>query len=242
MDLLCPNCHKHEISIVRILWLGTGRGYSGSDDMIICPRCGKGIGLAKGRETIINLVTIVVPLLLGLFAGTMLADHGGIPDVKFFSTVLLIGCAIAARFLAVRQFAVLAPVEAPSEDDENSVPDETISLTDIDKELRRLRDIKSAEFTILYEPHGKYMSMYCRKGRFIIELAFATQALRRMEEKFKSAIRSLGKTATEFDTSGMVGYEADLGPSLEGAANDVRQIFTEVFNIPSDTMVAISRD
>lgn len=238
MDLRCTHCHKHQFSIWQVLRLGTGGRREYSSDVLICPRCGSASTISNKQLTWINVATLVgaigtIALLVSVF-GSFLR-----PFIAVIPTLIVTVC---IRLLVIWKFAVLVPAEVPAQDEEASVPDETIGFSGLRTELKRLHDMKKAQFTAIFEPHGKYMSLYCRKGRFIIELAFANDALRAQGPRFKGVIDSMGRPLKEFDSGGMSGYEADLGASLEIAADDVKAIFSKVFDVSEGTRIAISRD
>ena len=110
--------------------------------------------------------------------------------------------------------------------------------------MKRLSDDKKAEFTILYEPKDdRYMSLYCRKGMFVIELAFLPENIEeKFGEKFKHAVTQAGAKSRAFDNNSVRGLEADLGMNLEAASGKVQKIFCNVFDLKPDAKIRITRD
>ncbi|HEX2667492.1 MAG TPA: hypothetical protein VHP13_03875, partial [Gammaproteobacteria bacterium] len=221
MNLHCPHCQKHVFPISSVFMLGENGRYSGYNRPLECPHCGGYSKLQAWRQTFIDLLTLVGCGLA--ITSVVLVTHGD-KTAAIWGTGLAIVFGVIARYLAIRMLAVLVPSnDAPEDDKILEVPKESISPDQLPKELRRLKDDKKTQFSVIFEPNGGYLSLYCRKDTFVVELAFATRALRAREKKFKAAIVAAGAIAKEFDSNGLGGYEATLGSDVSLAADKVHQ-------------------
>ncbi len=240
MDLRCPHCHKHVFPLRSVFMLGVNGRYSSFNRPLECPYCGGYSKLSGLRQTLIDVITLAAAGLIIVFG--VFITHG-VGNAEIVVAGLAMGIGVAARYLAIKRFAVLVPADAAQEKEQAiHLPEESIAPNQIQEELSRLKEDKKAEFSVLFEPKGGYLSLYCRKGTFIIELAFATHALRAREKKFKEAVSGVGAIAKEFDSEGLGGYEAALGSDIGMAADKVHRILMSTFDVAGDARMPIQRD
>ena len=233
-DLHCPHCHKHQFTVWNAFWQGSGR----SDLPLECPNCGKLSTLESKSATIAN-VSMVATLLFVVFSLPSFFDSSrGNEAITVF---VALTATVIVRYFVIKRFGLLKKI-----DYKTALADtrESLLLVDVGAELKRLNDDKKANFTVLFEPKDdRYLSLYCRKGMIVIELAFLPENIEeKLGDKFKHAVMQAGAKIRAFDNNRVRGLEADLGTNLEAASGKVQKIFCNVFDLKPEAKIRIMRD
>src|SRR5579872_6505499 len=109
MDLRCPHCHKHVFPLRSVFMLGVNGRYSSFNRPLECPYCGGYSKLSGLRQTLIDVITLAAAGLIIVFG--VFITHG-VGNAEIVVAGLAMGIGVAARYLAIKRFAVLVPADA----------------------------------------------------------------------------------------------------------------------------------
>jgi len=238
MGRICPQCHKHKFSIFNVMLSADTSG--GQERPFECPHCGAMFNLDRKSSIWINVITIaafVVPLALIVSVAVMLSLTPNTFKTVFTMYFIIVICLVfLTRVVATEKLGKIVKYESKHKDNRTK-----IELSQVLNELQWLIGAKT--FIVLFDSDDKgYISVYYRKGHFVVELSFTTKVLERLEPKFKSALAKVGAQVKTVHGKGMNAVEGDLGGNMNDIANKISAIMCEIFNMKPDVEIFVMRD
>lgn len=232
MDRTCPHCHRAKLPLLSVMMSRSG----GQELGIICPHCSAMFSLERTTGNWINLISFssfAIYIVVFITIAAKLSNNLGIL-FAFGGVVVMFG----VRALATEKLGKLVGYEY-KHDKENGR--KKINFGDIKKELEWL--VKGGFFLVLFDDKDEaYISVYFRKGKFVIELAFATEALKDYSAKFRSAVSALGLKIRQVNTKHMRSLQVDVGNDIEPVTGKVSKIMCNVFNMTLDKKFHVMRN